>query len=238
MKKSPVFALKNCNAASQSVPNKKPSTSTLNYLQILKQYNSCNKLVKTEASSLQPAVRSKPSKDATAVNLILQQSQRPKFTNLNVTSTKNLLKPPNSNFPTQNDEKIGSPPSYQSKLLNKHMVKVPFDAYLRTSKSKESEQISTQNHFDKAEKENVYFIGDRNLSKRNSKLASNGSDRESLHKEKMQSSPKEHLNEQERREDPHEIHNNTCVFHPEKKVQLIFPYPLFFSIFNEIRRNT
>ena len=223
MKKSPVFALKNCNAASQSVPNKKPSTSTLNYLQILKQYNSCNKLVKTEASSLQPAARTKTSKDATAVNLILQQTQRPKFTNINTTSSKNIFKPQSPFLNTHIDDKVGSPPPFQSKLLaNKQMVKVPFDTYLRTSKSKESEgkpPIPPPSIFDKAEKENVYFVGDRNLSKRNSKLVSNGSDRESLHKEKMQSSPKDHLNEMEKKEDPnHEISNNNCVFHPEKKV--------------------
>jgi len=237
MKKSPLFALKNSNAASQSVPNKKPpSTSTLNYLQILKQYNSCNKLVKNEASSLQPAARTKTSKDATTVNLILQQNLKPRINNINTSSAKNLGKP---NINNHFEEKMGIPSptttTYSSKLLNKYMVKVPFDSYLRSSKNKENYE-SKPTHppiiVDKSEKENIYFIGDKNLNKRSCKIPSNGSERNSLHKEKMQSSPRERLYEHEKNEGDQNHGLNTCFFHPDKKVLYInrFFYHLPFSI--------
>ncbi len=220
MKKTP-FLLKNSNAASQSVPNKKPITSTnLNYLQILKQYNSC-KLIKTEVSSLQPASRLKVSKDLSpspAPNLL---NLKPKLNiNINNSSTKNLLK---SNIPLLNNnqidektEKIGSPPN-PTKLLNKYMVKVPFDSYLRSSRSKENEE-NKQIYADKSEKENVYYIGDRNFTKRNSKIPSNGSDRGSLGKEKTRLSPKEHP----QKDSAHNFEVHICVFHPDKRVIYFF----------------
>lgn len=224
MKKSP-FVLKNSNVTSQSVPNKKASntTSTLNYLQILKQYNSC-KIVKNENSSLQPTSRLKNSKDASSSqNPVIIAPSNLKFkVNINTCSTKNILKP-SMPINTQNDEKINSQPLiHSSKIYNKYMVKVPNDNYLRSSKSKENESdesktIPVPNIMDKGDKENVYFIADKNFAKRNNKLSSYGSERGSLNKEKY-SSPKEQQKLKISSTSKDNFDNQYCFFHPDKKV--------------------
>ena len=227
MKKTP-FVLKNSNVTSQSVPNKKPTTSTLNYLQILKQYTSC-KLVKTEASSLQPTSRTKLIKDVISppsmnpTTMLLQQNLKSKI-NLNSASTKNLIKTNN-----QIDEKsCSSPQINHSKLMNKYMIKVPFDAYLRTSKSKENEEVKPSafsNITDKSEKENIYFMGDKSLQKRNSKLPSNGSEKGTFIKEKIRTSPKIHL----QKDSIQNSESYVCFFHPDKKVILYIYNTLIFQ---------
>lgn len=221
MKKSPFLVKTNLptNHASQSVPNKKlQAAQPLNYLQIIKQYNSC-KLIKTEASSVQPISRITPTKENPTVSPLLAQANFRSKLNMNATSSKNLTKP---NINLQNnfiEEKATSPSStYAPKLLNKYVVKVPFDSYLRKSKeSEDNKQPIITNASDKTEKENIYYADNKIQSKRNSKLPSNGSQRGSIHKEN-----KEKNCQLSPRDASKDSLSYFCVYHPDKKVDIFF----------------
>lgn len=116
MRKSPLLP-KSSNLTSQSVPNKKPINSAnnaqpLNYLQIIKQYNSC-KLLKPETSKI-------PANNPVS----------PAFTQQTLRSKLNLCAKTSKTPPS-----LAENARFPAKLA----VKVPAEAQLRASNSKSKE---------------------------------------------------------------------------------------------------